>query len=193
MENLDSIFAELFDGATSVRDSVGGIASRKPVPDVAVLDDPLQDFQKSTGAADSLCKQLESDALISELMGDTYDLAGEIFTPSTLEIIGRNRNPSRTEPEFSKLFDAWKPEIDFGKFVKDIGFYADRSASLQKQEPRRRRELREIVDSTLGQFVVNHAPERLADPIYKADTDACFGRIVDSMYKITHQMLMGAE
>ncbi len=190
MENPDSIFMELFDGSTSVRDSVGGVASRKPVPDgVPVLDDPLVDFRKSDGAADSLCRQLESDALNAELIGPCFDAAGEILSPSAQKTIGGN--PHQPEPDFSKLFQG--VEIDFGKFVKDIGFYADRSASLQKKEPRRRRELREIVDSTLGQFVVDCAPNRLADPIYKADTDACFGRVVDSMYKILHSTLMEVE
>jgi hypothetical protein len=188
MENPDSLFMEMFD-ATSVADSVGEVPSGKAVPDVAVLDDPLHDFRKSAGAADSLCRQLESDALTAELIGPCFDAAGEILSPSAQKTIGGN--PHQPEPDFSKLFD--NVHIDFGKFAQDIGKYYDQGAALAKKEPRRRRELREIVDSTLGQFVVDHAPNRLADPIYKADTDACFGRIVDSMYKITHQMLMEAE
>lgn len=190
MENPDSIFMELFDGSTSVRDSVGGVASRKPIPDgVPVLDDPLHDFRKSDGAADSLCRQLESDSLISELIGPCFDAAGLVLSESAQKTIGGN--PSQNEPDFSKLFD--NVHIDFGKFAQDIGKYYDRGAALAKKEPRRRRELRELVEDHLGSFIVRHAPNRLADPIYKADTAACFGRIVDSMYKITHQMLMEAE
>jgi hypothetical protein len=190
-EIADSSFMEIF-GATNAVDSIGGRLLQlwnPDVPDVAVLDDPLHDFRKSAGAADSFCKQLESDALTAELIGPCFDAAGEILSPSAQKTIGGN--PHQPEPDLSGLFD--NVHIDFGKFAQDVGKYYDRGAALAKKEPRRRRELREIVDSTLGQFVVDHAPNRLEIPELKRDIDTCFGRITDNMYALTHQMLMEVE
>lgn len=138
MENLD-LFAEFFNGSTSVADSVGGVASRKPVPDgVPVLDDPLHDFRKSDGAADSLCRQLESDSLISELIGPCFDSAGLVFSESVQKTIGGN--PS-SEPDLNQLFSG--VTVDYSKFVRDV------ENSLQKTEKEKGRSVKaEMPDGT---------------------------------------------
>ena len=148
---MNEIFMEMFDGATSVADSVGRIQNDKAVPGVAVLDDPMRDriLEKASGAASELCQQAEDVELKEKLIGSTYDQAGEILSPSTLEIIG---GPSRGEPDFSKLFRG--VEIDYSKFVRDV------ENSLQKTSKEKGRSVEatlqdgsELKDATLEKGV----------------------------------------
>jgi hypothetical protein len=171
MENPDSLFMEMFD-ATSVADSVGEVPSSKVVPPVAVLDDVTHDFRKSDGAADDLCKQLESDALTAELIGPVFDLSGEILSPSAQSLVDESARLAAL-PDLTNL-------------IKDTA----RSAELDKSEPRRKREISEIVHSTLGQYIADHHPNRISDPISKADIDECFDRITNSAAQFVRGALM---
>jgi hypothetical protein len=77
-KELSAEFIEIF-GSTTVEESlVNPVVQRQP-PKLPIEDDLF--LSPVTGAADQLCRRLEDDAFIAELVGPTEDEAQKGITP----------------------------------------------------------------------------------------------------------------
>jgi hypothetical protein len=139
--NFDPICAELF-GASTVAESLdpeNPVIQRQP-PQLPI-DDPLFPFSPSDGAADSLCKRLERDTLIAELLGDTEDQATRGLT------------------HLDELLEKREPRHDF---ISDVMTYVSRSQRIAKRAPERRRVIAGFINDfvkRLGAQTANHEPQ----------------------------------
>jgi hypothetical protein len=128
--DYNSIFAEIFDGATSASASLGNPVDYRPAPAVPILDDPesLREFGKS-GAANELCYALETENMIAQLVGPREDIAAPPATPK----------PAAPAPGSNAL----------GEFIKH---WSDRAPVPVAKAASRKR----VIDGKLGPL---YAPE----------------------------------
>lgn len=131
------------------------------IPGVPALDDPIFDFCKVAGAADKLVKQIETDALISQLIDLPMDALVERDAARFLR---------RVEPDPEPVNDA-----TFVKHVLDLGHNrAERKAAILAGSPRRKATLRKLFTKHLGPLCADD------DSI---DYGYCFDRLVASADK----------
>jgi hypothetical protein len=133
-----SYFLEIFGNDL---DAIAPEIHARRVPEIPVIDTPPELRKHSDGSARSMCRDLESRAVI--------DLLCPLPEPDV--------EASRILKTFE---DAIQPDPDFIKNVMALGSERlARKARIAGGAPRRKRELREIVDQHIGGYIADHRSE----------------------------------
>lgn len=104
-------------------------ASKTELPSIPVLEADAE-FRK--GAADSLCRKLETETITNMLVGPHTDVAA---LPTPLAKAA--------------------PIADFGKFLRDTIKFTERARQLDMGESQRKADLRKILLEHVGKFAPN--------------------------------------